>query len=601
MDSSFRTLLNDFDFDVETFEKYKIHSLSKLMDNCINEVKKQRVLKLLSISKLEFDCLHDVYKEQIETQTKETIKPQNIFESNIKYWLLTKPAQSGKTMEMIRDMIINIEQNKRAINILFCDNSLIQTRQSVVRINKITMQGIVACEISSNKDSTFKRENQFAKEHAYYNAVVMCSKRLENIELLLSHLKDRDIYLYLDEADKIVKDKSKVELIKTIETYNNVKKITFTTATPYIDCKTSLATLYGNLNLFPINQNLPEFNEKYNSLKKMNVTFYKSHGDSNVMYAEEYLKNNLINPGEIWLIPSEYKKFTHNQMKQMLFENDYADVVCIINSDTKCFYYKEGNTQQLGEFATSLSEMKDIMENYIKETKKSNRIVITGNNCINRGASFQSDSFKFTGTIYGNSTTNPDGNAYQIICRMASYVTTDKAQKLIIDEHTFNLILPYEELAINILNDSVDSYNNKVVSTINHADMKKVIRKQYNSEYIFCGSRIQINGDIIDSEDFDSIIPFTTKEEAIIEIRKYYPGYNPYTQEINENGFYITANDCLHGRPRRVVSWNDMKRSNNIKYGTGENTRIRLRPCYIDVKDKSTLRWSVVIRNMGDL
>ena len=70
MDSSFRTLLNDFDFDVETFEKYKIHSLSKLMDNCINEVKKQRVLKLLSISELEFDCLHDVYKEQIETQTK---------------------------------------------------------------------------------------------------------------------------------------------------------------------------------------------------------------------------------------------------------------------------------------------------------------------------------------------------------------------------------------------------------------------------------------------------------------------------------------------------------------------------------------------------
>ena len=370
MDSSFKTLLNDLEIDVDKFEKYKIHSLSQLINNCSNEAKKQRVLKLLSIEEIEFALLLDEYKEKNETQNKEIIEPQHIFESSIKYWLLTKPAQSGKTMEMIRDMIINIEQNKRAINILFCDNSLIQTRQSVVRINKIKLQGIVACEISSNKDSTFKRENQFAKEQTYYNAVVMCSKRLENIELLFSHLKDRDIYLYLDEADKIVKDKSKVDLIKTIETYTNVKKITFTTATPYIDSKTSLATLYGDLNLFPINQNLSDFHEKYNSLKKMNVTFYKSYGDKNVMYAEEYLKNNPINPGEIWLIPSEYKKFTHNQMKQMLFDNDYADVVCIINSDSKCFYYKEGNTQQLGEFATSLSEMKDIMENYIKETKK---------------------------------------------------------------------------------------------------------------------------------------------------------------------------------------------------------------------------------------
>jgi hypothetical protein len=89
--------------------------------------------------------------------------------------------------------------------------------------------------------------------------------------------------------------------------------------------------------------------------------------------------------------------------------------------------------------------------------------------------------------------------------------------------------------------------------------------------------------------------------EAIREIRKYFSGYNPYTQEMNENGFYITANDCLPGKPRGVVSWNDMKRTNNIKYGTGKNTRIRLRPCYMDVKDKSTLRWSVIIRNIGDL
>lgn len=599
MESSFKAMLDESGIDDKKFEKYKIYSLAKLMNHCIIEDKKKRVLKLLNIEELDYDCLLDKYKEEIETQSKETNETQNIFQSNIKYWLLTKPAQSGKTLEMIRDMIKNIEQNKRTMNILICDNSLIQTRQSVVRINKINLQEydrIVACEISSNKDSKFRRENQFAKEKDSYNAIVMCSKRLENIELLLSHLKDRDIYLYLDEADKIVRDESKVELIKSIEKYSNVKKITFTTATPYMNTDNSLATLYGDLNLFPISHNI---SDKYNSLKKMNVTFFKSHGgDSNVGYAKEYLKSNPINPGEIWLIPSEYKKFTHNQMKQMLFENDFADVVCIINADAKCFYYKDGDTQQLGEFASSNSEMKDIMENYIKESNKSDRIVITGNGCIGRGASFQSEFFKFTGTIFGSKSANPDANAYQMICRMASYVTTVEAQKLIIDENTFNLILPYEELAFDILNDSVNSFNNKVVSTINHIDMKKVIRKQDNREFMFCGFKIQINGNTIYNTTLDEIKPFESKEEAIREIRKYpgFSGYTPHKQESNESGFFITENECLSGKTRMVVSWNDMKNVKNIRYGTGENTRVRLRPCYLDVKDKSTLRWSVVIR-----
>lgn len=591
MDSKFKAMLDALGINGDKFEKYKIHSLTKLMDNCIIEARKKKVLKLLDIDELDFDCLLEEYKEEIETQNKKTNETQNVFESKIKYWLLTKPAQSGKTLEMIRDMIKNIERNnKRVMNILICDNSLIQTRQSVVRINKINLQEydkIVACEISSNKDSKFKRENQFAKEKDSYNVIVMCSKRLENMELLLSHLKDRDIYLYLDEADKIVKDKSKVELIKNIERYKNVKNITFTTATPYIDSKTSLATLYGDLNLFPVSQNI---SEKYNSLKDMNMKFVKSFGDSNVVYAEEYLKLNPIKPGEAWLIPSEYRKFTHNQMKQMLFENNFADVVCIINSDTKCFYYKDGDTQQLGEFATSNSELKDIMENYIKETNKSNRIVITGNNCIGRGASFQSEfGLKFTGTIFGPKSASPDANAYQMLCRMASYCMFDQPQKLIIDEELLNLILPHEDLAFELLNASVESFNNKVVSTINHNDMKKVIRREELSNIIFCGKPFNHN----------DIKPFKSKQEAIEEIRKYNPNYVP--RELEKDGnFYITENYCLSGKKtRRVVSWEDMRDIKNVKYGisfTDDAIQYRLRPCYLDVNDETTLRWSTVVR-----
>ena len=126
--------------------------------------------------------------------------------------------------------------------------------------------------------------------------------------------------------------------------------------------------------------------------------------------------------------------------------------------------------------------------------------------------------------------------------------------------------------------------------------MKKIIRKQDNHKFMFCGTEIQINGDTIYNNTLDEIKPFVCKEEAIREIRKQHPGYTPHKQESNESGFYITANDCLLGKPRRVVSWNDMKNVKNIRYGTGENTRVRLRPCYLDVKDKSTLRWSVVIR-----
>ena len=99
---------------------------------------------------------------------------------------------------------------------------------------------------------------------------------------------------------------------------------------------------------------------------------------------------------------------------------------------------------------------------------------------------------------------------------------------------------------------------------------------------------------MIDNNILDSIKPFKSREEAINEIRKYHPGYTPHTPETNTEGFYITENAY---KKRTVVSWNDMKNITNIKYGTGEkNTRCRLRPCYLDVNDKNTLRWSSVVR-----
>ena len=83
-----------------------------------------------------------------------------------KYNLICKPEQSGKTAVMIRQIINELEEpstDKTVINIIFCDNSLLLTKQTSRRVKKEMLTkhyGENHVEFSSSKDSDAKsKEN----------------------------------------------------------------------------------------------------------------------------------------------------------------------------------------------------------------------------------------------------------------------------------------------------------------------------------------------------------------------------------------------------------------------------------------------------------
>ena len=68
-------------------------------------------------------------------------------------------------------------------------------------------------------------------------------------------------------------------------------------------------------------------------------------------------------------------------------------------------------------------------------------------------------------------------------------------------------------------------------------------------------------------DDINDIGFYDDKEKAIEEIRKHCEGYTPKSQEMDENGFYVTTNEAIPGKQRMVVSCEEMKNIKNIRYG----------------------------------
>ena len=646
MDSSFMQILTQYGLDYQRFEAFDITSiyvLKKKIEEKKNDAQKNILLDALCISNTVYKRLIQ-YVPDINNLKEENINPES-FASSKKYydtdtdsyysecvddgdeidikqllspdgklWILVKPGQSGKTTEMINDMRKNIKKDEQALNILICDNSLIQTEQARIRIrdgeNLITVNNCKPCEISSNKNSHFKHNCDFIQNHHEYNVVIMCSKKLHQLYdsfISKEELNHRPIYIYIDEADKIAKEKHVVNMIKNnIMIKNNVQEITYTTATPVLNYKTDLCTLYGDLNLFPLSENI----DKYNNLQKMNRFNYKSYKtDTNCTYTKRYLKYRPIIPGEKWIIPSEFKMKSHDEMKKMLFENDLADIVIVINSNNKNIYYKNEldgriSFEPLSKYADGNSEMKAIMINFVQSLEHTKyRIVITGNNCISRGVSFQSikcdkydrkiAEFIFNGMIFGPKISKSNSGKYQAACRMASNIETEISQLLVIDEDIFKSIILQENLAFDMMKKSFASINKYEVETITQDYFSDFMMLQDYTDLIVCGRKLCEYDDINDIDFYDD------KEKAIEEIRRHCEGYIPKSQEMDENGFYVTTNEAIPGKQRMVVSWEEMKNIKNIRYGMKnvcDEVSKRLRPCYLDVNDNTTLRWITVVR-----
>ena len=316
--------------------------------------------------------------------------------------LICKPEQSGKTFIMIQEIIQGLQEpkdEKIIINIIFCDNNLLLTRQTTERINDniseefVDINGISYLEFSSHSRTKYKNADSvgYAITTKDVRNILCCTNgtRVDDIAKIISEINSSTIFpgldkfifkIWLDEADKFISYINNT-FKPLIEKYKNV----------YLKCITAtskkLFDEYKVINVFPLENtttnNYHGWNDNIKRLidHKGNCIEFASHVINNIA-------NDLLVSGTKWLVPSSYTKESHNDMKDIFIRLGAA--VIIVNGDGITIYFP--NLEIIK--TKKEDQLKDILINmYVKYNLNLYPLVITGNICISRGISINSPEF----------------------------------------------------------------------------------------------------------------------------------------------------------------------------------------------------------------
>ena len=302
-----------------------------------------------------------------------------------KLYLLTKPCQSGKTQKTFEFILQTRE--KQYVNIIFTNNSLIETTQTKVRKNLWDETHNLGKTLELSSQSDYKDAVQIFEQIVKNKemCVIACTNKTRFKDLtkiiIFCLIKKLDIQfsIYIDEADKIFNKSGKLrKMVDLWKRSSSVKRISFITATPR-----RIFRHYGVLNLYRITEAFSK--EHYNSLKDCNYVINDTFGSNNVENMVELLTGDLKpEKGQVWYIPASREKGSHLAMKELLIAEGI--VVLIINGEGYHLYYPNKHREI---FKTdTLSEDLGIFYKNNKLFKYP--LVITGKLCISRGATITS-------------------------------------------------------------------------------------------------------------------------------------------------------------------------------------------------------------------
>lgn len=382
-----------------------------------------------------------------------------------KYQLIVKPTQSGKTFIVLSEIkkifIQNKDNNTRIINILFCDNSLLQTDQLKSRIDDelpiFTDNNGEQSVILSSKSDIKNYESLFTVIFdSDCNNIITCANnaRVENIDkLIVNRMKKKDnitkFYLWIDESDKTFSRIDKNNLLKKWENYSNVVKISFITATPEEHFKKQ----FEEINIFKLDTVYNE--ELYHSFKNSNFIFTKKEDklDNTFDNICNILTNYPHNKGEVWFIPGNVNVVSHYEIKDYLIL--YGFNVFIINGTEKGLYNENNQLVELFDCNNEDNNLQELSKIigiiYEKYNLKSKKVAITGNLCISRGITINSNKMLISHVIFPQ--IKDENSAYQLAGRICgNYKKNDNfiIPNVYISEKLKDQICKMEELAIKI-------------------------------------------------------------------------------------------------------------------------------------------------------
>lgn len=350
--------------------------------------------------------------------------------------LICKPEQSGKTFIMIQQIIKDLEEpteGKTVINFIFCDNNLLQTKQTAARVqSELTtheeeLYGEVEGEIICKDESSGEEEESSEEDKNFYvefstgkgakrdisaiwyaitgpeqiQNIVCCTnkKRVTDISTIIRQFNKnpnfQDKYMFniwLDEADKYTNFIGRT-FRPLVHQTNNVQ-LYFLTATPE-----KLFKEYGELNVFPL-----EFttNPNYHGWQDNHKMILETTNGDPINFIHHVLTNVVSvskRRGSKWYIPACTTKDTHELVRDILLGKGFA--VFVVNGDGLALSIP-GKERVCVKKTKELNTQ--IMELYTKNKLEQKPVAVTGNICVGRGISIMSSDFIFDYGILSNCT-----------------------------------------------------------------------------------------------------------------------------------------------------------------------------------------------------
>lgn len=536
--------------------------------------------------------------------------------SNIKFILCVLQCQFGKTFTAINKIMSEIHEDNekgKSIHIVFTMNTLLNNKQFEQRIYEKIQKKFGNCSICV-VSSAYKQKNNIGKKGFKHvnnyleliglciydtpQIIVMCSnnKRFDDGIKFLKFINTQSLgnikraFAYYDELHTYIKYcRSQIEEINDL---NIVEGITGFSATP--DNIFQDQGYWQKLKLIEYHNYSDENYCGYRDMMFNNINDYESN---NVLGFIEHVLNkfpNILSPNSRTFIPASYRKQSHQQASDIIFEKNNQVVVCLINGDEKTMKYKDDSGHM--KTLSLISNTEEVCETIARLMKFHNLVnrplVITGFICVGMGQTLTHESLgPFTSAIFGHVDLVND-DMYQLFGRIcgrmklwSTYIQTQVYCPTII----MNRCIAMEECARNM-----SKHNGDIIS---EEDYLEPITKTNNNDVIYNMNHKKAYKRSLDDCDygfkafvFDKNSDAKSIEPTLSLFRKSIGGGKVQNRTIESRLNGIEPDNNLG--EIRLSSFKDNKQL--LKTGMNKNTNNRIRVCK---NSESKLVFVITFRN----
>ena len=223
-------------------------------------------------------------------------------------------------------------------------------------------------------------------------------------------LNEYKFSIWIDEIDKNIK------LFKNYlfdwDKHPKIERIGLITATP-----ANVLKEFNVIKIFELKESYDR--EIYHSFADSEFKLLNFNDMDIDLYIQKVMVefSDLIKDGQIWFIPGEVNITSHYNIKDILIEKGFT--VIIINGNSKKIFddnksedLKNENNDNLADFLGDL---------YINKKLYNKKVAITGNLCVSRGITINSDKMLITHAIFPTKINNPS-NSYQLAGRICGNI-----------------------------------------------------------------------------------------------------------------------------------------------------------------------------------